>query len=85
MGVALVYYFTIMATNELLDNECCRWCGRNLGVSFLAEVACAIEKNGVPLFPILCVCGGITVIGAGTFFSHFDQVAEPPNGRKVKQ
>ena len=72
-----------MATHELLSGEYCRWCDRHLYESFLAEVASAIEKNGLPLFPILCVCGGITVIGAGTFVSPFDQVASA-NERKVK-
>jgi hypothetical protein len=38
-------------------------------------VARGIEKHGSPLFPILCICGGITVIGAGTFVSHFDEVS----------
>jgi hypothetical protein len=79
-----VYAQMTMATNDLLHGEYCRWCGRHLCNSFLAEVAGAIEKNGAPLFPILCVCGGITVIGAGTFVSHFDKVAESPNVRKVK-
>lgn len=74
--------------HQLLDGEHCRWCGRNLRDSFLAEVAGAIEKNGTPLFPILCVCGGITVIGAGSFISHLDDLCEketdhtPPKGRR---
>ena len=76
-----MYAQMTMATNDLLHGEYCRWCGRHLCDSFLAEVAGAIEKNGAPLFPILC---GITVIGAGTFVSHFDKVAESPNVRKVK-
>jgi hypothetical protein len=62
---------------ELLHDESCRWCGRKLHQSFLAEVADGgIEKNGSRLYPILCVCGGITVIGAGTFVSYFDDVAK---------
>lgn len=62
-----------MATSELLTGEYCKWCGRHLRDSFLAEVAGGIEKDGAPLFPVLCLCGGITVIGAGTFVSYFDR------------
>ena len=67
---------------ELLKGEGCKWCGRDLSRSFLSEVAGGVEKEGTTLFPILCVCGGITVIGAGTFVSYFDEVSDP-DGAKV--
>jgi hypothetical protein len=35
-----------------------------------------VEKDDALLYPVLCVCGGITVIGAGTFISHFDELSE---------
>jgi len=50
--------------------------------SFLSEVAGGIEKHGALLFPVLCICGGITVIGAGTFVSHFDEVSGPAEKEK---
>jgi hypothetical protein len=62
-------------TAKLLEGEHCKWCGRDLTVSSLSEVG-GIEKDGLLLFPVLCVCGGITVIGAGTFVSHFDELSE---------
>jgi len=62
-------------TAELLKGEGCRWCGRDLSKSFLSEVAGGIEKEDSMLFPILCICGGITVIGAGTFISHFEELS----------
>jgi len=34
-----------------------------------------IEKNDSLLYPALCLCGGITVIGAGTFISHFEELS----------
>lgn len=68
--------------SELLHDEHCRWCGRNLRESFLAEVAGGVEKNGSVLHPILCVCGGVTVIGAGTFTSYFDDLANPQTPKK---
>jgi len=40
------------------------------------------------LFPILCICGGITVIGAGTFVSYFDEVSgskKPEAGGKLRK
>jgi len=75
-------------TGELLEGEHCRWCGRDLRHSFLSEVAGGIEKEGSMLFPILCVCGGITVIGAGTFVSYFDEVSgskKPEAGGKLRK
>jgi hypothetical protein len=78
-----VFVYSALVTAELLHDENCKWCGRNLSQSFLAEVSPGIPKSGTVLFPVLCVCGGITVVGAGTFVSHFDQVAGA-NERKVK-
>lgn len=62
--------------NDLLKNEACKWCGRNLSESFLTRVTLGIEKADALLYPVLCICGGITVIGAGTFISHFDELGE---------
>lgn len=61
---------------DLLDNEWCKWCGRNLSKSFLTRITMGIEKNDALLYPVLCLCGGITVIGAGTFISHVDDFSE---------
>ena len=62
--------------NDLLKNEAGKWCGRNLSESFLTRVTLGIEKADAMLYPVLCICGGITVIGAGTFISHFDELGE---------
>jgi len=62
--------------SDLLEDECCKWCGRKLSESFLTRVTLGIEKADAILFPVLCICGGITVIGSGTFISHFDQLIE---------
>jgi len=67
--------------NDILENEHCKWCGRNLGESFLTRVSLGIEKGDALLHPVLCICGGITVIGAGTFVSHFDEIMDVKNGR----
>lgn len=61
---------------DILKNESCKWCGRVLSLSFLTRVTLGIEKSDALLYPILCICGGITVIGAGTFVSHFDELSE---------
>ncbi len=61
---------------DLLENEFCKWCGRNLSHSFLTKVSLGIEKGDALLHPVLCICGGITVVGAGTFISHFDELTE---------
>ena len=66
--------------NDILENEFCRWCGRNLSQSFLTRITLGVEKADTLLYPVLCICGGITVIGAGTFISHFDELSE----RKAK-
>lgn len=62
-------------TADLLKHEDCKWCGRNLSKSFLTRVTNGVEKADTVLYPVLCVCGGITVIGAGTFASHFDELS----------
>jgi hypothetical protein len=62
--------------SDILKNESCKWCGRDLAQSFLTRLTLGIEKADALLYPILCVCGGITVIGAGTFISHFDELSE---------
>lgn len=62
--------------SDLLENEACKWCGRNLSRSFLTRLTLGIEKEDALLYPVLCICGGITVIGAGTFISHFDELTE---------
>jgi hypothetical protein len=33
------------------------------------------RKKDSLLYPALCLCGGITVIGAGTFISHFEELS----------
>lgn len=35
-----------------------------------------IEKADTIVYPVLCLCGGITVIGAGTFVSHIDELTD---------
>ena len=59
---------------DILENENCKWCGRELSKSFLTRITTGIEKSDAIVYPVLCVCGGITVIGAGTFVSHFDDL-----------
>jgi len=66
---------------DLLEGESCKWCGRNLSQSFLTRVTMGIEKGDSIVHPILCICGGITVVGAGTFTSHFDELTERNGGR----
>ena len=68
--------------SDLLENESCKWCGRDLSQSFLTRLTTGIEKGDALLFPVLCVCGGITVVGAGTFISHFDELSEKRRGER---
>jgi len=68
--------------SDLLENENCKWCGRTLAESFLTRVTTGIEKADTILYPVLCLCGGITVIGAGTFISHFEELTEKKAGRR---
>lgn len=61
---------------DLLTNETCKWCGRSLSKSYLTMLSTGgIEKKDSLLYPALCLCGGITVIGAGVFVSHIDKLA----------
>jgi hypothetical protein len=62
--------------SDILENENCKWCGRKLSESFVTRLTLGVEKADALLYPVLCICGGITVIGAGTFISHFDELAK---------
>ena len=61
---------------DTLESESCKWCGRNLSRSFLTRVSMGIEKADTILYPVLCIYGGITVVGAGTFVSHLDELSK---------
>jgi hypothetical protein len=63
-------------SSDILENESCKWCGRKLSESFLTRLTLGVEKADTLLYPVLCTCGGITVIGAGTFISHFDELSK---------
>jgi hypothetical protein len=62
--------------SDILENESCKWCGRRLAKTFLTGVTLGIEKGDTILYPVLCLCGGITVVGAGTLISHFDGLSK---------
>lgn len=60
--------------SSLLKGENCKWCGRDLSKSFLTRVTLGVEKQDSLLYPVLCLCGGITVIGAVVTISHIDEL-----------
>jgi hypothetical protein len=66
--------------NALLKGENCKWCGRDLSKSFLTRVTLGVEKQDSLLYPVLCLCGGITVIGAITSISHIDDLTDKEDG-----
>ena len=61
---------------DIIEDEFCKWCGRKLEQSFLTRLSPGIQKGEWMLYPVLCVCGGITVIGACRFKAHFDEVGK---------
>jgi len=67
--------------SDILEHEACKWCGRKLSASFLTRVTMGIEKADTIVYPVLCICGGITVIGAGAFVSHFDELSRRNEGK----
>ena len=66
--------------SAILRGEDCKWCGQDLSKSFLSRVTLGVEKQDSLLFPVLCLCGGITVIGAITAISHIDELTESEDG-----
>ena len=48
---------------ELLKGELCRWCGGKLDKTYLTRVSLGVDKGDRTFWPVLCECGGITVIG----------------------
>lgn len=69
-------------TSDILRGEACRGCGRDLSRSFLTKITLGIEKGDALLYPVLCVCGAITVIGAGSFISHLDDLCHGGSGHQ---
>lgn len=61
---------------DLVEDEFCKWCGRALSRSFLTRLCPGIERGDWVLYPVLCVCGGITVIGACQFQSQFEELCK---------
>jgi len=60
--------------SDVLRGEACKWCGRDLAKSYPARLSAGVDKGDAILYPVLCICGGITVVGAGSFVSHFDEM-----------
>src|SRR5262249_12443288 len=63
------------AVTRFAGETCCTWCGSTLGDSLLTQFA-PVERGNSIVYPALCWCGGITIIGGGTFV-HDDLRAQP--------
>jgi len=57
----------------------------SLSNSFLTRLTLGVEKADTIVYPVLCICGGITVIGAGTFISHFDELSDRKGSAMIEQ
>ena len=71
-----------MISNWLV-NEHCKWCGQALARSFLTRVTLGVEKNDALLYPVMCICGGITVIGAEVLGSHSNELIGSGKAEKI--
>ena len=66
---------------DLIEDEYCKWCGRALEESFLTRISPSVTRGEWKLTPVLCICGGVTVLGACAFVSAFDKIGrETENG-----
>ena len=68
---------------QLLEGERCRWCGGKLEKTYLTRITLGIEKGDRILWPVLCECGGITVIGKWQV-RVIDDSDEPFKRKKIK-
>jgi len=65
---------------DLVEDEYCKWCARPLTGSVLTRITPVIKRGEWFLYPVLCICGGITVIGAAqslkSHINHLTKVEE---------
>lgn len=62
-----------MIGEKLLQGLRCKWCQRPLAQSHLAMMFSGIEKDEAIVYPVLCVCGGVNVIGGELVQRKIDQ------------
>ncbi len=70
-----------MIAEKFLQGLRCKWCRRALGRSHLKMMLGGIEKDEAILYPVLCICGGMNVIGGELIERQIDQ--ESPADRRL--
>lgn len=57
---------------EILEGERCQGCGRPLAQSAILVLGGGVEWRGCVLYPAVCACGTITVVGGGACLARQD-------------
>ena len=64
-----------MIAEKFLQGLRCKWCDRALDRSHVTMMFSGIEKDEAILFPVLCICGGMNVIGGELIERKIDREA----------
>lgn len=52
-----------MIAEKFLKGMRCRWCHRVLARSYLNLMLSGVEKDEAIVHPVVCICGGMNIIG----------------------
>jgi hypothetical protein len=64
-----------MVFEDVIASEICKWCGRELRRSYVMRLKkMGIVKGYRYMIPVLCICGGITLVGANTTLTSYDEI-----------
>ena len=66
-----------MVFEDVIASELCKWCGRKLRRSYVMRLKkVGIVKGYCYMIPVLCICGGVTLVGANTLVTSYDEIIE---------
>ena len=62
-----------MIAEKFLAGLRCRWCSRVLTRSHLKIMLSGVEKDESIVYPVICICGGMNIIGGETIERRIDR------------
>lgn len=58
---------------EILETERCQGCGRPLVRSVILVLGGGVERRGCVLYPCICACGTVTIVGGAAYLARQDE------------
>lgn len=74
-----------MVFEDVIRFEFCKWCGRELRRSYVMRLRrSGIVKGYRYMIPVLCICGGITLVGTNTLLTSYDEIIRTEEARRIE-